>query len=226
MDETGDDFRAGGGIVEDVGGAEEDAAFVVVEFEVADGEFLVGAHEHLCDDPGAADWDGVPCGGDDADGVDFCEDLSVDAGVAVMDFEIGFEDLAAGDAAGLPAHAGEGVFDGAEERGDSSCSGGHCWDGSRGSEVGNDQKPGVGGRTGESTGRCLRSPAEVLRDCSARWLLRRLLFSETAWTMRCLPQGPSGRFPASVLLLPEREPSIGYGKPDDFPASSVSLFKF
>jgi hypothetical protein len=44
----------------------------------------------------------------------------------------------------LPAHAGEGVFDGAEERGDSSCSGGHCGDGSRGSEVGNDQKMGVG----------------------------------------------------------------------------------
>ena len=93
------------------------------------------------------------CGGDDADGVDFCEDLSVDAGVAVVDFEVGFEDLTAGDAAGLPAHAGEGVFDGAEERGDSSCSGGHCGDGSRGSEVGNDQKPGLGegqGRRGQA----------------------------------------------------------------------------
>ena len=64
--------------------------------------------------------------------------------MAVMDFEVGFEDLTAGDAAGLPAHAGEGVFDGAEERGDSSCSGGRCGDGSRGSEVGNDQKPGLG----------------------------------------------------------------------------------
>ncbi len=175
MDEAGDDFRAGGGIVEDVGGAEEDAAFVVVEFEVADGEFLVGAHEHFCDDPGTADWDGVPCGGDDADGVDFCEDLSVDAGVAVMDFEIGFEDLTAGDAAGLPAHAGEGVFDGAEERGDSSCSGGHCGDGSRGSEVGNDQKMGAGevqslrGQVGVLKGLEKLSRQEEGRNC---WGLR------------------------------------------------------
>ena len=102
---------------EDIGGAEEDAVGVEVEFEGADGEFEVGAHEEFADEAGAAVGDVVAEGGADGDGVHFGEGLDVEADAGVVGVEVGLEDFAGGDAAGGPVHEGEGLFDGEEERG-------------------------------------------------------------------------------------------------------------